>query len=161
MGKMIKIKSGLSHQLYSAVFASVLVSIMFIFFFILAIISGWSALNSLVALYPFVYPLIGIWVIFLGVRLISGISLEVNESGLIKKHWCKIKWEAKWSEIEKLEFYEMPWNYFVSPNVYQGNLFITFKIEDKLIKRKVNITRKDVEKLNMEFEKKIAVKKYA
>lgn len=158
MGKMIKIKSGWSHQLYLAVFASVLVLSMFLFFFILAIVCGWSVLNSLVALYPFVYPLIGVWLIFFILRLSCQLSLEVNESFIIKKFGNKIKWQIAWEEIEKIEFFKMPWNYFLSPNVYAGNLFIAFKVEDKLIRQKVNITCKDVKKINEIFGKNIIIR---
>ena len=159
MNKKIKLKSGLFHQLYIAVFASLGVVLMFVGIYILALIVGEPAIKSLIILYrAIIYPLSAIWLIFILVRIFYKSEIEINEKGFIKRRWNKILWEIDWNDLEKIEYFKMQWHYFLEPNIYKGELVLTVKRKDlSQNEQMINLFQKDVKRIMKEFQKEIKI----
>jgi len=113
--------------------------------------------------YPLTYPIVGVWFIFLLIRVFRRVKIEVTEEGLTKKRWGKIIWTLKWEEIAKMEYSKMSWHYCLSPNVVDGDLLVLHNKKEirpfihvtrkGYVVQHINLFYKDIQKIMNEFGK--------
>jgi len=170
MEKKLIFRTGRYAQVYIAVFASIGVVFVFGVFFVWGLIAGETLIRTIrEGLFPIIYPLSGIWLIFFIVAISKRSVIEVTEKGMTKRIKKKVFWHIDWEDVEELTYFRMRLIRILLFSFEEGNLIVTHWNEELYPKKrgsfanvfdnkpalKVNLFPSQVRKIMKEFGKEI------